>query len=82
VELDQSRVGRLSRIDTLQGQAMSLEVKRRRDVQLNRIEVALQRLERNEYGDCLRCGEVIGSKRLEFDPAVLLCIDCANAAES
>jgi DnaK suppressor protein len=29
VELDQSRIGRLSRADALQSQAMSLEVKRR-----------------------------------------------------
>ncbi|MFT4560519.1 MAG: DnaK suppressor protein [Gammaproteobacteria bacterium] len=82
MELDQSRVGRLSRMDAMQGQAMSLEVKRRRKVQLQRIEVALQRVERDEYGDCVRCGEVVESKRLEFDPSILLCINCANAAES
>jgi DnaK suppressor protein len=82
VELDQSRVGRLSRMDAMQGQAMSLEVNRRRQVELNRIEVALQRLARDEYGDCIRCGEVVESKRLEFDPSILLCIDCANAAQS
>ena len=61
---------------------MSLEVNRRRQVELNRIEVALQRLARDEYGDCIRCGEVVESKRLEFDPSILLCIDCANAAQS
>jgi DnaK suppressor protein len=69
-------------MDAMQGQAMSLEVNRRRQVELNRIEVALQRLARDEYGDCIRCGEVVESKRLEFDPSILLCIDCANAAQS
>ena len=39
VELDQSRVGRLSRMDALQGQQMALEAARRRQQQLQKIEV-------------------------------------------
>ena len=82
VELDQSKVGRLSRMDAMQAQAMSLAVKRRREIQLSRIETALKRLAANEFGDCVRCGELIDSRRLEFDPAILLCIECATVAES
>ena len=41
VELDQTRVGRLSRMDALQSQAMSIETERRRQVELRRIEAAL-----------------------------------------
>jgi DnaK suppressor protein len=37
VELDQTRVGRLSRMDALQSQAMSVETDRRRKVELQRI---------------------------------------------
>ena len=81
VELDQSRVGRLSRMDAMRAQAMSMEGRRRREVQLSRIETALQRIASGEFGDCVRCGERIEGKRLEFDPAVLLCIECATAAE-
>ncbi|MDX1764901.1 MAG: TraR/DksA C4-type zinc finger protein [bacterium] len=78
VELDQSRVGRLSRMDAMQDQAMSLESKRRRQVQLQRIASALQRLERDEFGFCLECGSEIPSKRLSFDPTTLYCMDCAS----
>jgi len=78
VELDQSRVGRLSRMDAMQDQAMSLESKRRRQVQQHRIASALQRLERNEFGFCLECGDEINLKRLSFDPTALYCIDCAS----
>lgn len=45
VTLDQTMVGRLSRMDALQGQAMAEEVKRRRDKELIRIKAALSRLE-------------------------------------
>lgn len=81
VELDQSRVGRLSRMDAMQAQAMSLAAKRRREIQLKRIASALQRIGEGGFGDCLRCGEPIEAKRLDYDPAVLLCIDCAAEAE-
>ena len=79
VELDQSRVGRLSRMDALQSQAMSRETNRRREVELARIEAALGRLDNGEYGLCARCGEDIAEGRLLFDPATPLCIDCASS---
>lgn len=78
VELDQTRVGRLSRMDALQAQAMSVETNRRRDIELQRIESALQRLRTGAYGYCLRCAEKISRPRLEVDPATPLCIDCAS----
>ena len=78
VELDQTRVGRLSRMDALQGQAMALETARRRAVELQKIDAALKRLEAGEYGLCVRCGEEIPARRLAFDPAATLCVDCAE----
>ncbi len=78
VELDQSRVGRLSRMDALQDQAMSLETERRRHLELQRIDSALVRLAEGEYGFCVNCGEEIAARRLELDPAVPICIDCAE----
>lgn len=82
VELDQSSVGRLSRMDALQAQAMSQETERRRSLELQQINSALQRMEAGEYGYCVRCGEEIAVKRLEFDPATPQCIRCASAAEN
>jgi len=82
VELDQARVGRLSRIDALQSQAMSRESNRRRTLNLTRLHAALSRLDAGEYGDCVRCGEAIDDRRLELDPAATLCIDCARASEA
>lgn len=81
VELDQTRVGRLSRMDAMQAQEMSLATRRRAELQLTRIESALQRIEQGNYGDCVRCGEPINEARLDFDPAVLLCIGCATDSE-
>ena len=82
VELDQTRVGRLSRMDALQAQAMSMESNRRRDIQLQRIESALIRMERHEYGVCTSCSEDIDPRRLQFDPTIFLCVGCAARSEN
>ena len=81
VELDQTRVGRLSRMDAMQAQAMSKETGRRRRQKLLQIEAALRRIENDEYGYCQECGEDIAPARLQVDPTVLLCIRCAEANE-
>jgi DnaK suppressor protein len=82
VELDQTSVGRLSRMDALQGQAMSQERGRRRAIERQRIGAALRRLESGDYGDCLSCGEPVAVQRLELDPAATLCIACAARREN
>lgn len=78
VELDQTKVGRLSRMDALQVQAMSLESERRRQLELKRIEAALKRIADGAFGYCLSCDEEIGEKRLAADPALPTCVDCAS----
>ena len=81
VELDQTRVGRLSRMDAMQAQAMSLETGRRRRLDLVKTEAALRRLDEGEFGECLDCTEAINPNRLEADPTATLCISCAEAQE-
>jgi len=81
VELDQSRVGRVSRMDALQQQAMSQESMRRRQIALRNIESALARIESGDYGYCTDCGEDIAEGRLEIDPAGPLCVNCARKLE-
>ncbi|WP_376695258.1 TraR/DksA family transcriptional regulator [Wenzhouxiangella sp. EGI_FJ10305] len=81
VELDQTRQGRLSRMDALQGQAMAQAAERRRGHELQRLKAALARLDRGEFGECLECGEPIAEARLRADPGATLCLDCASEAE-
>ncbi len=78
VELDQTSVGRLSRMDALQDQAMALETERRRQIELKHIDTALKRMEDGTYGYCQSCDEDIPKKRLLIDPTASVCIDCAK----
>lgn len=77
VELDQQSVGRLSRQDSLQVQAMAKAAEARRAQEIRRIDAALRRVEDDEYGWCAECGEAIEEKRLELDPAAPRCAHCA-----
>jgi DnaK suppressor protein len=79
VELDQVKMGRLSRMDALQGQQMALEVARRRQQQLVAIDGALGRLDGEAFGDCFICGEPIGLQRLLAAPSLTRCIGCVDA---
>jgi DnaK suppressor protein len=78
VELDQQSVGRLSRMDALQDQAMHQETERRRQQTLTRIDAALARLDDGEFGYCIACGEEIDERRLEHDPTLPTCVKCAG----
>ena len=44
VELDQTKVGRLSRMDAMQSQAMAKETQRRRKNDITRIDAAIKRI--------------------------------------
>jgi len=81
VELDQSKVGRLSRMDALQGQAMAQASEDRRAAEIARIAAALKRVDTGEYGSCVTCGDAIAEKRLAIDPAAAVCIACAKGAK-
>ena len=76
VELDQQAVGRLSRMDALQNQAMAQATARRRGAERQRIMAALARIETDEYGYCVTCGDEIAAARLATDPALALCAPC------
>jgi len=81
VELDQQSVGRLSRMDAMQGQAMALATRQRQEQRMRQLIAALRRIDEDDYGYCEDCGKPINPRRLEIDPATLFCLDCASARE-
>ena len=77
VELDQQAVGRLSRMDAMQSQAMAEAQERSRRHDLQRIELSYRRIEESDYGYCIECDEEIPDGRLAIDPMAERCINCA-----
>ncbi len=81
VSLDQNRVGRLSRMDALQAQAMAKASALRQQVLLDNLNSALAKIDSACYGRCLECDEWIAMGRLELDPSADYCISCAQSFE-
>ncbi len=81
VELDQSSVGRLSRMDAMQVQQMAKASRRNYELRLRQVEQALRLIERDEYGTCRSCEEPIGFPRLSARPESPFCLQCQGVAE-
>ncbi len=77
VELDQTKIGRLSRQDALMQQAMAEATQIKREQEIQRINSALLRIENDKFGYCLNCDEEISHARLLNDPSMPTCINCA-----
>lgn len=81
VILDQSSVGRLSRMDALQQQAMAAGWKETLLREQRRLEAARVRLGDGSFGICCRCNEPIPKDRLEADLGAPFCTDCQAEIE-
>lgn len=79
VELDQARVGRLTRMDAMQQQALAQAGLERLQSELLKIDAALKRIDTNAYGDCKKCGEEIEMELLEVNPALVVCRECRSS---
>jgi DnaK suppressor protein len=77
VELDQQSVGRLSRMDAMQHQAMAAALERTRQRDLVRIDQAERRISDDDYGYCSQCDSEIPDGRLAIDPMAERCVQCA-----
>jgi DnaK suppressor protein len=78
VELDQQAVGRLSRMDSLQNQHLTQNLKEREQVRYAALVGALKRLEEGTYGRCTECGEAIAPGRLMIYPETEVCAGCGG----
>ena len=62
-------------------QGMSLRLRDRERVLIQKIELALAKISAGTYGVCEACEESIEVKRLEARPVAELCIRCKEAQE-
>jgi DnaK suppressor protein len=78
VDLD-APIGRLSRMDAMQRQAMAQANLRSSAIRLEQVEGALIAIENDSYGDCRLCDEPIGFLRLSARPEAPFCLECQRS---
>jgi len=81
VELDQTSVGRVSRMDAIQSQAMAVATRHTLKTTLAQCQGALHAVTRGEYGLCKKCEEPIGIKRLTARPEAPFCLECQSGLD-
>lgn len=82
VMLDQSSVGRLTRMDAMQQQAMASELTERLQRSKRKAQAALNRLNAGTYGLCCACEADIDPSRLAHDPAAVFCHSCMEERDA
>lgn len=81
VILDQTAVGRVSRIDAMQQQSMAISTKAKAVTKLKKVAEALIAIKNGDYGYCRRCDEPIASARLAAQPEANLCLLCQDKVD-
>lgn len=81
VVLDQTSVGRLSRMDAMQQQAMAQATRNNLRLRLQQCRQALEDMASGEYGVCKKCDEDIGYQRLSARPESPFCIACQRLTD-
>jgi DnaK suppressor protein len=81
VTLDQTSVGRVSRIDALQQQSMAISTRSKVKLNLKKTVTALRAIATEDYGYCKQCDEGIPFKRLEIQPEAALCLACQSKTD-
>ena len=70
-------IGRLSRMDAINNKTINEASLRENKSKLQKLERAEERLEKEEFGECIKCGEKIALGRLKFMPWTTKCVRCA-----
>lgn len=75
-------IGRLSRVDAMQQQAMAKANRESHKRRLVLIDAALMSLRQGRYGLCRSCEEPISIARLQVRPETPFCFECQSQREA
>lgn len=70
-------IGRLSRMDAINNKSINESALREQKSRLQKLNRALEKIEENNFGKCVKCGNDIPLGRLEYMPWTTKCVNCA-----
>ena len=82
VSLDQTSVGRVSRMDAMQQQSMAVSTRAKAQASLRKVIKALKSMDSGDYGYCHSCDELIQFNRLKVQPEASHCLECQDQQEA
>lgn len=74
----ENAIGRVSRMDAINNKAVNEMALRQAQFKLQKLEMALEKIDQKDFGKCRKCGHDIQDGRLMLMPENALCIRCAS----
>lgn len=74
----ENSIGRVSRMDAINNKSVNEAALRQANLKLNKLHLALKKLETPNFGICSACKNAIPLPRLMFMPESSHCVACAN----
>jgi len=71
-------IGRVSRMDAINNKSVNEAALRTAEDKLKKINIALERVNDDDFGICIRCGKPIPIQRLVIMPESSMCVRCAG----
>lgn len=74
----ENAIGRVSRMDAINNKSVVEAALRNKREKLSKLQIALSRIDKQEFGICSMCGMPIQEGRLIYMPESTRCIRCAD----
>jgi len=74
----ENSIGRVSRMDAINNKSVNEAALRQAEVKMNKLQLALKKLETSNFGICTNCKNAIPLPRLMYMPESSHCVACAN----
>ncbi len=74
----ENAIGRISRMDAINNKTVNERTLRQMEFKFQKLNIAMEKIDDSDFGDCRRCGNPIQEGRLMLLPENALCIHCAN----
>ncbi|PLW92189.1 MAG: TraR/DksA family transcriptional regulator [Marinilabiliales bacterium] len=71
-------IGRVSRMDAINNKSVNEASLRKAEEKLSTLKVALGKVDDDDFGNCIRCGNKIPLGRILFRPESMHCVNCAG----
>ncbi len=74
----ENAIGRISRMDAINNKSVNEAALRKAEIRMNALEDALVNIDKEGFGNCIRCGQVIPMGRMLLRPQSKSCVNCAH----
>ncbi len=74
----ENSIGRISRMDAINNKSVNEAALAQTRYKLQKLEKALENIDKVEFGTCYKCGQAIPMGRLVLMPESTLCTKCAS----